>query len=486
MQAAPTSGGATPAQSETLPELPVTRAARAKNPRTRSGTSVPSSTRCSSGVLPTPTATAPATCRASSEKLDYLKWLGVDCIWLLPIYQSPLRDGGYDISDFTSVLPEFGDLGDFVTLVDEAHKPRHAHHRRPRHEPHVGPAPVVPGVALRPRGPLRRLLRLGETTTSRYPDARIIFIDTERSNWTWDETRKQYYWHRFFSHQPDLNYESPRRTGRDDRGPEVLARHGHRRVPPRCRSLPVRPRRHQRREPARRRTTSSNGYAARSTPSTPTACCSPRQTSGRATSSNTWATPANRRRRMPHGVPLPGDAAHLHGRAPRVPLPDLRGAGADAADPGELPVGHLPAQPRRADARDGDRRGARLHVFRIRQGRSADEGQRRDPAPAGSRCWRTPAPRSSSSPDCCSRSPAPRCMYYGDEIGMGDNIYLGDRDGVRTPMQWSVDRNAGFSKCRPGAALPAGHHGPGLRLPGRSTSRPSSGAPPHCFPGPAA
>ena len=89
---------------------------------TRSGTSTPSSTRCWSAASTTPTATAPATCAASISRLDYLQWLGIDCIWLLPIYDSPLRDGGYDIADFTAILPEFGTIGDFVELVEEAHK----------------------------------------------------------------------------------------------------------------------------------------------------------------------------------------------------------------------------------------------------------------------------------------------------------------------------------------------------------------------------
>ena len=146
--------------------------------------------------------------RGLTAKLDYLQWLGVDCLWLLPFYASPLRDGGYDISDFIDVLPEFGDLGDFVELRRRGAQARHAGHRRPRHEPHQRPAPVVPGVPHDPDGPYGDFYVWSDTTTS-YPDARIIFVDTETSNWTFDPVRKQYYWHRFFSHQPDLNYENP-------------------------------------------------------------------------------------------------------------------------------------------------------------------------------------------------------------------------------------------------------------------------------------
>ena len=115
-------------------------------------------------------------------------------------------------------------------------------------------------------------------------------------------------------------------------------------------------------------------------------------------------------------------------------------------DPRELPVGPVPAQPRRADARDGHRRGARLHVRRVREG-SAHEAQPRHPPPARAAARRRAATRSSSCTRSSSRCPGSPVLYYGDEIGMGDNVYLGDRDGVRTPMQWTGDRNGGFSRA---------------------------------------
>ena len=94
------------------------------------------------------------------QRLDYLQWLGIDCLWLPPFYASPLRDGGYDISDYTAVLPEFGTLPEFTELVSQAHARGIRDRDRPRHEPHLRPAPVVPGLARRPRGPVRRLLRV--------------------------------------------------------------------------------------------------------------------------------------------------------------------------------------------------------------------------------------------------------------------------------------------------------------------------------------
>ncbi len=146
--------------------------------------------------------------RGLTQKLDYLQWLGVDCVWLLPIYESPLRDGGYDISDFFKVLPEFGDLGDFVQLIEEAHRrgirviaDLVMNHTSDEH-------PWFQASRADPDGPYGDFYVWSDTDEG-YADARIIFVDTETSNWTCDPVRGQYYWHRFFSHQPDLNFENP-------------------------------------------------------------------------------------------------------------------------------------------------------------------------------------------------------------------------------------------------------------------------------------
>ncbi|MGZ6950440.1 MAG: maltose alpha-D-glucosyltransferase, partial [Ilumatobacteraceae bacterium] len=147
--------------------------------------------------------------RGLTSRLDYLQWLGIDCIWLLPIYSSPLRDGGYDISDFMTVLPDFGHIGDFVELVDEAHKRgirviadlvmNHTSDQHPWFQASRGD----------PDGPYGDFY-VWSQTDDKFRDARVIFVDTEHSNWTYDQVRGQYYWHRFFVHQPDLNYENPR------------------------------------------------------------------------------------------------------------------------------------------------------------------------------------------------------------------------------------------------------------------------------------
>ena len=147
--------------------------------------------------------------RGLTSRLDYLQWLGIDCIWLLPIYDSPLRDGGYDISDFMRVLDDYGNIADFVELVEEAHKrgirviaDLVMNHTSDQH-------PWFQASRTEPDGPFGDFY-VWSDDPDKYADARIIFVDTETSNWTFDPVRGQYYWHRFFSHQPDLNFENPR------------------------------------------------------------------------------------------------------------------------------------------------------------------------------------------------------------------------------------------------------------------------------------
>lgn len=144
-----------------------------------------------------------------TSKLDYLQWLGVDCLWLPPFFASPLRDGGYDVADYKSVLPEFGDLADFMEFVDAAHARGMRviidfvmNHTSDQH-------PWFQASREDPDGPYGDFYMWADDD-KQYPDARIIFVDTETSNWTYDPVRKQYFWHRFFSHQPDLNYDNPR------------------------------------------------------------------------------------------------------------------------------------------------------------------------------------------------------------------------------------------------------------------------------------
>ncbi|MGN6598221.1 MAG: alpha-amylase family glycosyl hydrolase, partial [Actinomycetes bacterium] len=143
--------------------------------------------------------------RGLTSRLDYLEWLGVDCLWLPPFYTSPLRDGGYDVSDYRGVLPEFGTIDDFAVFLEAAHARGMRvivdfvmNHTSDAH-------PWFIESRTNPDGPYGDFYVWSDTDEV-YEDARIIFVDTETSNWTYDPIRKQYYWHRFFSHQPDLNF----------------------------------------------------------------------------------------------------------------------------------------------------------------------------------------------------------------------------------------------------------------------------------------
>ena len=267
--------------------------------------------------------------RGLLQRLDYLQWLGIDCIWLPPFYDSPLRDGGYDIRDFYKVLPEFGTVEDFVALLNAAHErgirvitdlvmnhtsDSHPWFQESRHDPD---------------GPYGDFY-VWSDTSEKYTDARIIFIDTEESNWTFDPVRKQFYWHRFFSHQPDLNYDNPAvqeamidvlrfwlDLGIDgfrlDAVPYLFEREG-----TNCENLPETHAFLKRVPQSRRRRVPRPGAAGRGQP-----------VAGRRR--RILRRSQHRRRRMPHGVPLPADAAHLHGGPPRVAVPDLGDSRADAA-----------------------------------------------------------------------------------------------------------------------------------------------------------
>ncbi|MFI5043264.1 MAG: alpha-amylase family glycosyl hydrolase, partial [Acidimicrobiales bacterium] len=146
--------------------------------------------------------------RGLTEKLDYLEWLGIDCLWLLPFYDSPLKDGGYDISDFLSVHPDFGSTEDAATLIDEAHRRgirviadlvmNHTSDEHPWFQ-----------ESRQDRTNPKHDWYVWSDDDQQWPEARIIFVDAESSNWTHDTQRGQYYWHRFFHHQPDLNYDNP-------------------------------------------------------------------------------------------------------------------------------------------------------------------------------------------------------------------------------------------------------------------------------------
>ena len=188
--------------------------------------------------------------RGLMQKLDYLQHLGVDCIWLLPIYPSPLRDDGYDIADYYNVLPTYGTWMIFGALVAGRFM-RAACASSPTWCSTTHPT-SIPGSRqpLTDRNSPYRDYYVWSDTDQKYKDARIIFLDTEKSNWTWDEQAGQFFWHRFYSSPAGLELRQPGRAGRDAQGDALLAGHGHRRFSGGRGAVPVRTGRHQLRKPA--------------------------------------------------------------------------------------------------------------------------------------------------------------------------------------------------------------------------------------------
>jgi maltose alpha-D-glucosyltransferase/alpha-amylase len=379
--------------------------------------------------------------RGLTEKLDYLQWLGVDCLWLLPIYESPLRDGGYDISDFLTVLPEFGVLGDFVQRVDAAHERGMRviadlvmNHTSDQH-------PWFQASRSDPDG-FYGDWYVWRNEDTEYADARIIFVDTEKSNWTWDPVRGEYYWHRFFSHQPDLNYENPAVQDamievlrfwldlgidgfRLDAVPYLYEVEG-----TNCENLPA-----------------THEYLKRV-----------RKEVDENFEDRVLLAEANQ---WPSDVVEyfgDGDECHMAFHFPLMPRIFMA-----ARREQRYPISEILAQtPPIPDncqwgifLRNHDELTLEMVTDEERDYMYSEYAK--DPrmkANIGIR--RRLAPLLDNSRDLLElfttlllSLPGSPVLYYGDEIGMGDNIYLGDRDGVRTPMQWTGDRNGGFSKCDP-------------------------------------
>ena len=327
--------------------------------------------------------------RGLIEKLDYIQQLGANTIWLLPFYPSPLKDDGYDIAAYEEINPTYGTIEDFRAFLEAAHSrgirvitELVINHTSDQH-------PWFQRARRAPKGSPERNWYVWSDDPNKYAGARIIFTDTEKSNWSWDPEAQQFYWHRFFSHQPDLNFDNPDvleavknvmrfwlRMGVDglrlDAIPYLVEREG-----TNCENLP------ETHEVLRalRRTLDAEFPGSHL----------PRR--GQSVAERR-ARVFRRLRRMSHGVSLSRHAAHVHGAPQGRSHADRRHHAADAGDSARLSVGDLSAQPRRAHARDGDRRRARLHVSRVRA-RSAHAHQRRHSAPARLRSWKAGGDRSS-------------------------------------------------------------------------------------------
>jgi maltose alpha-D-glucosyltransferase / alpha-amylase len=377
--------------------------------------------------------------RGLTEKLDYLEWLGVNCIWLLPFYASPMQDGGYDIADYYSIQPEYGTMEDLKNFLSGAHRrgirviaDLVLNHTSDQH-------PWFQEARVSKDSP-KRDWYVWSDTDHKYVDARIIFLDTERSNWSWDEQSKEFYWHRFFSNQPDLNYDNPELQQaiidvvtfwldlgidgfRLDAVPYLIEREG-----TNCENLPE-----THAFIKRLRAYIDSHYSGRLL----------------LAEANQWPEdvvayfgdgdecqmcyhfPIMPRLfialRQENRLPI----VEILERTPLIPLTAQWGMFLRNHD--ELTLEMVTDEERDYLYREyaNDRR-MRLNMgIRRRLAPLLDNGRRRIELLNA----------------LLFSLPGSPFLYYGDEIGMGDNIYLGDRDGVRTPMQWSADRNSGFSRA---------------------------------------
>ncbi|MGI8848517.1 MAG: maltose alpha-D-glucosyltransferase, partial [Candidatus Dormibacteria bacterium] len=380
--------------------------------------------------------------RGLIQHLDYLNWLGVDCLWLLPFSPSPQRDGGYDIADYCNVLPEYGTVEDVHDLVTMAHDRGMrvimdlvVNHTSDQH-------PWFQEARSSPDNPYRDWY-IWSDTAQKYTDARIIFVDSEKSNWTWDDDAGAYYWHRFFSHQPDLNYDNP--SVRDemlrivrfwldlgidgfrlDAVPYLFAREG-----TNCENLPE-----------------THAFLAdlRATVD--------REYGGERVllaEANQWpedvvdyfGTQENPECHMCFHFPIMPRMYMGLRRENRYPITEILertpALPTDSSQWGIFLRNHDELTLEMVTDEERDYMwGEYAHDPRMK----LNLGIRRRLAPLLNNGRR----QMELFYGLLLSLPGSPILYYGDEIGMGDNIYLGDRDGVRTPVQWKTERNRGFGR----------------------------------------
>ena len=380
--------------------------------------------------------------RGLTERLDYLQDLGVTALWLLPFYPSPLRDDGYDIADYMNIHPAYGTMRDFRAFLREARRrglkvitelvinhtsDQHPWFQRARHAP---PASVW------------RDFYVWSDTPDKYSDARIIFKDFETSNWTWDPVAQAYFWHRFYHHQPDLNWENPRvhravmqvldywlEMGVDglrlDAIPYLYEAEG-----TNCENLP---RTHDALRELRQHV--DHKFADRML----------------LAEANQW--PEDSVAYFGNGdechmafhfpvMPRMYMALHMEDRYPMIdilsqtpPIPENSQWALFLRNHDELTLEMV----------TDEERDYMYRMYAHEPAMRINLGIRRRLAPLLGNNRR----RIELLNGLLFSLPGTPVLYYGDEIGMGDNVYLGDRNGVRTPMQWSCDRNAGFSRANP-------------------------------------
>jgi maltose alpha-D-glucosyltransferase/alpha-amylase len=372
-------------------------------------------------------------------KLDYLQWLGVDCLWLLPFYPSPLRDGGYDISDYFSVHPESGTVDDVRTLLTEAHARgirviadlviNHTSDQHPWFlESHLS------------RDNPKADWYVWNDDDQRWPEARVVFIDVERSNWAWDPERGQYYWHRFYSHQPDLNYENPDVA---DAMLEVvrfwldLGLDGFR--------LDAVPYLYQRDGTDGENLPETHAFIKRVRAELDTVY------PGRIllAEANGWPTDVadyfgdDDECHLCFNFPLMPRLFLAVRREQSYPITEILSQTPDAPAGAQWAIFLRNHDELTLEMVTEEERDFLFAEYAKDPRMKRHMGIGRRLAPLLDRDRRL-SELLYSLLFTLRGSPV---LYYGDEVQMGDNLYLGDRDSVRTPMQWSPDRNGGFSRA---------------------------------------
>lgn len=380
--------------------------------------------------------------RGLTEKLDYLQDLGVNTLWLLPFYPSPFKDDGYDIADYRNVHPDYGTRADFRNFIREAHRrglrvitELVINHTSDQH-------PWFQAARRAPPGSKKRDFYVWSDTDKKFPETRIIFTDSEKSNWAWDEVAQAYYWHRFFSHQPDLNHNNPEvvkaviRVMRFwlDCGVDGLRLDA---IPYLC---------------------VSEGTSNENLPETHAVIRQMRAVIDARYKNRMLLAEANQ---WPEDVREyfgDGDECHVAYNFPlmprmfmavaqedRHPIVDILRQTPDIPDTCQWAIflrNHDELTLEMVTSRERD------YMYQMYAGdprMRVNVGIRRRLAPL----MDNNREKVELLTFMLMTMPGSPILYYGDEIGMGDNIYLGDRNGVRTPMQWSPDRNAGFSKADP-------------------------------------
>ena len=380
--------------------------------------------------------------RGLIEKLDYVRDLGVNAIWLLPFYPSPMKDDGYDVADYHNVHPQYGTRNDLRTLIREAHRrglriitELVVNHTSDQH-------PWFQAARRAPPGSSKRDFYVWSGSDKKYDKTRIIFTDTEASNWTWDPVAKAFYWHRFFSHQPDLNFDNPRvlkaviRVMRFwfDMGVDGF----------RLDAIPY--------------LIERDGTSNENLPETHAVIRQIRAQVDAHYQDRLLLAEANQ---WPEDVREyfgDGDECHMAYHFPLMPRIYMAIAQEDRHPVVEI-MQQTPEIPENAQwaifLRNHDEltlemvtskeRDYMYRMYAADPRARINFGIRRRLAPL----MENDRERIKLMNSLLLSMPGSPIIYYGDEIGMGDNIFLGDRNGVRTPMQWSPDRNAGFSHADP-------------------------------------